>query len=75
MLLTKVMNLEEKHPPMGETWKGHMKNREERDLLGFWEISKKLWRENWWWYLSLFAIGMLPGIAIGLALIILRSMR
>jgi hypothetical protein len=25
MLLTKVMNSEEKHPPMGETWEGHMK--------------------------------------------------
>ena len=52
-----------------------MKRNRKYDPLGFWEVSKKLWRENWWWYLSLFAIGMLPGIAIGLALIILQSMR
>ena len=30
-----------------------MKNRKERDPLGFWEISKKLWRENWSYYLLL----------------------
>lgn len=57
MLLTNVMNSEEKQPPMGETREDHVKSKMERNPLGFWEISKKLWRENWWYYLILLAAG------------------
>lgn len=51
-----------------------MKNRKERDPLGFWEISKRLWRENWFDYLILLICGVLLGFMSTAAALILHRL-
>ncbi len=41
-----------------------MKRNRKYDPLGFWEVSRKLWRENWWYYLFLLIIGVLFGLFV-----------